>query len=103
MKNIHDLATITKVSDRRVVLIDPDEGFRIVVKINHAIGHVSVTAGCGDEYGFDDGGEIAHCSEGEYSFDWYREFGYFIADNFVGDDRVKVCIDYLIGVQSCEK
>jgi hypothetical protein len=94
------LAEHAKVGKRRVVLHDPKDQWRLVVRVDLAVGSLTIQSGNGDLDGWDDDDFYVHHEVSGADTGYLREFAEFVVSKFVGDERILDCIEHLIQCQS---
>ena len=97
---MQNLATVTHLGFRRVVLVDPDTEWRLVVRVDLEARDISIASGNGDIYSWSDFADPVVNSASNVDTNYMKMFGRFVIDNFVGDERIADCINYLIWKQS---
>ena len=94
------LAEHVKVGKRRVVLVDPDYSWRLVVRVDLDCGACTVQSGNGDLDDWLDDTTPSTFSVDAVDADFIAEFGRLVCDKYVGDERINDCIAHLIKCQS---
>jgi len=98
--NLTNAAEHVSVGRTTVTLVDPKDDWRITVSVNLDRGAIAILSGNGSLEEWTDGVDpVAHTVSGA-SDDYIKEFGRFVVDRFVGDDRINDCIEHLLLCQS---
>jgi len=97
------LAEHVKVGKRRVVLVDPKDSWRLVVRLDLSVGSLRISSGNGDLDGWmDDTDPTEFAVDGMCKADagYLTEFAEFVCKSYVGDERILDCVAHLIKCQS---
>jgi len=94
------LAEHVKVGKRRVVLVDPDYDWRLVVRVDLEKGALTIQSGNGDLDDWADNDFYVDHSVSGADTGYLTKFAEFVVSKFVGDERILDCVAHLIKCQS---